>query len=68
MPRYPSSRDHSRAVVSVEALATTQPKLKGRMDEVSEVKRKRVRMAADNEDDAYVFRFARAVLDGGECS
>ena len=32
----------------------------GLIAEVNEVKRKRIKMAADNEDDAYVFRFARA--------
>ena len=45
------------------SLATAKQKLKGLVGEVSEVKRKRSRMAADDEDDAYVFRFMRSVLD-----
>ena len=44
-------------------IATAQPKLRGLISEVAEVKRKRIKMAADAEDDAYVFRFARSVLD-----
>ena len=44
-------------------LATAQPKLRGLVSEVAEVKRKRAKMAVDPEDDAYVFRFARSVLD-----
>jgi hypothetical protein len=45
------------------SLATAQPKLRGITAEVAEVKRKRVKMTPDFEDDAYVFRFARSVLD-----
>ena len=44
-------------------LATAQPKLRGLISEVAEVKRRRIKMATDTEDDAYVFRFARSVLD-----
>ena len=39
------------------------PQLRGLIAEVTEVKRKRVKMAADAEDDAYVLRFSRAILD-----
>ena len=53
----------SKEQQALTSIATAQPKLKGLINEVAEVKRKRVRMAADNEDDAYVFRFARSVLD-----
>lgn len=53
----------SKEQVALTQLATVQPKLKGLIAEVAEVKRKRVRMATDTEDDAYVFRFARSVLD-----
>ena len=45
------------------SLATTKQKLKGLVAEVAEVKRKRQRMVGDEEDDAYVFRFMRSVLD-----
>ena len=44
-------------------LATAKPKLSSLVNEVAEVKRKRIKMAPDFEDDAYVFRFARSVLD-----
>lgn len=53
----------SKEQQALTSLATAQPKLKGLIKEVNEVKRKRVRMSADSEDDAYVFRFARSVLD-----
>ena len=45
------------------SLATAKQKLNGLVAEVAEVKRKRNRMAGDDEDDAYVFRFMRSVLD-----
>lgn len=45
------------------SLATAKPKLSSLVVEVSEVKRKRVKMPSDDEDDAYVFRFMRSVLD-----
>ena len=44
-------------------LATAQPKLKGVITEVAEVKRRRLKNAVDPEDDAYIVRFARSVLD-----
>ena len=53
----------SKEQVALQGLSTAQPKLKSLVAEVSEVKRKRAKMAVDAEDDAYVFRFARAVLD-----
>ena len=42
---------------------SAQQKLRGLIDEVAEVKRRRIKMAPDLGDDAYVFRFARSVLD-----
>ena len=53
----------SKTQVALQGLSTAQPKLKSLITEVSEVKRRRIKMAPDAEDDAYVFRFARAVLD-----
>ena len=53
----------SREQVAVSAVATAQPKISSMVAEVAEVARKRKKMASDLEDDAYVFRFARAVLD-----
>ena len=53
----------SKEQLALTSLATVQPKLKGLINEVAEVKRKRVKMAADFEDDAYVIRFSRSVLD-----
>ena len=44
-------------------MATAQPKIRGLITEVTDVKRRRVKMAVDTEDDAYVFRFARSVMD-----
>jgi len=45
------------------SLATAKPKLSSLVKEVDEVARKRAKMALDPDDDAYVFRFARAILD-----
>jgi len=47
----------------VRAVATAQPKITSMVSEVAEVARKRKKMAKDPEDDAYTFRFARAVID-----
>lgn len=44
-------------------MSTAQTKLADVVSEVANTKRKRVKMATDPDDDAFVFRFARAVLD-----
>jgi hypothetical protein len=56
------------AQLSCIKLATAQPKLRDIIAEVTETKRRRIKGTADPDDDAYVFRFARAVLDpvGGQ--
>lgn len=53
----------SQQQLALNSLATAQPKVRSLINEVTEVKRRRVKMAIDTEDDAYVFRFARSVLD-----
>ena len=53
----------SEEQLALIGLATAQPKVRSVAAEVAEVKRKRVKMAADLEDDAYVIRFTKAVLD-----
>jgi len=53
----------SKEQLALVSLATAEPKLRSLIAEVTEVKRRRIKMATDKEDDAYVFRFARAVLD-----
>lgn len=53
----------SKEQQALVSLATAEPKLRSLITEVAEVKRRRIKMATDKEDDAYVFRFARAVLD-----
>ena len=62
-PRAALALFESAEQVELSKLATAQTKLRGLTGEVAEIKRKRVKMAADFEDDAYVIRFARAVLD-----
>ena len=61
MPDRASALFESPAQVSLSTIATTQSKVKGLVKEVSEIARRRTKMAADNEDDAYVLRFARSV-------
>ena len=58
----------SEEQVALSSLATASSKLTGLVREVAEVKRKRLRMAPDYEDDAYFFRFARSVLDPAAAS
>jgi len=62
-PRAAPALFESPAQLAVISLATAQQKLRGLIDEVAEVKRRRIKMAPDLGDDAYVFRFARSVLD-----
>jgi len=54
--------------LAVNVVATAQPKVTSMVSEVAEVSRKRKKMAADYEDDAYVIRFARSVLDPASAS
>lgn len=51
----------SKEQLAVTSVANVQQKVATMTAEVSEVVRKRTKMIADAEDDAYVFRFARAV-------
>ncbi|KAL1529429.1 hypothetical protein AB1Y20_000377 [Prymnesium parvum] len=53
----------SKEQLAVTSVANVQPKVSSLVGEVAEVARKRKKMSADAEDDAYVFRFARSVLD-----
>lgn len=61
--RSASALFESEPQLAVIAIATVQPKLRGLVTDTAEMKRKRVKMAAESSDDAYVFRFARSVLD-----
>lgn len=54
--------------LAVSAVAIAHTKLLRMVAEVTEVSRKRTKMAPDAEDDAYLFRFARAVLDPASAS
>lgn len=54
--------------LAVSAVATAQPKLSTVVAEVAEVSRKRKKMVADAEDDAYLIRFSRSVLDPASAS
>ena len=58
----------SPAQLAVTSVADTQPKLRDLAREVAEVKRKRAKMTVDKEDDAYVIRFARSILDPAAAS
>ncbi|KAL3910155.1 MAG: hypothetical protein SGPRY_009161 [Prymnesium sp.] len=53
----------SREQLAVSSVATAQPKVASMLAEVAEVARKRRKMSSDDEDDAYVYRFARGVID-----
>lgn len=48
---------------SLQTLASTLPRVQTLIKEVTEIKRQRSKLPADPEDDAYVLRFARVVLD-----
>jgi len=48
---------------SLQTLASSLPRVQGLITEVAEIKRLRVKLPADPEDDAYVLRFARSVLE-----
>jgi hypothetical protein len=62
VPRGAHALFESAAQSSLSSLANVQPKVKGVINEVAEFDRRRARMAADGEDDAYVLRFSRIVL------
>eukprot|EP00308_Calcidiscus_leptoporus_P017443 CAMPEP_0119379300 /NCGR_PEP_ID=MMETSP1334-20130426/52064_1 /TAXON_ID=127549 /ORGANISM="Calcidiscus leptoporus, Strain RCC1130" /LENGTH=195 /DNA_ID=CAMNT_0007398771 /DNA_START=13 /DNA_END=600 /DNA_ORIENTATION=- len=47
---------------SLQSLASSLPRVQSLLGEVREVKRLRLKLPADPEDDAYVLRFSRAVL------
>ena len=69
LPDRASALFESPAQASLSTIATTQGKVKGLIKEVSEIARRRTKMAADNEDDAYVLRFARTVrMQPAACS
>ena len=53
----------SRAQQLLQPLAAAQPRVAGLLREVAEIDRRRSKMPADYEDDAYVLRFTRSVLD-----
>ena len=67
LPDRASALFESPAQASLSTIATTQSKVKGLIKEVSEIARRRTKMAADNEDDAYVLRFARSVCMHAPC-
>ena len=54
MPTAVLALFESPEALAMQSMATAQPKLRGLITEVSEVKRRRVKMAVDMEDDAYV--------------
>lgn len=56
----------SREQLAVSSVATAQPKVASMLAEVAEVARKRRKMSSDDEDDAYVYRFARGVWRANE--
>ena len=62
VPRGAHALFESAAQSSLSSLANVQPKVKGVINEVTEFDRRRARMPADGEDDAYVLRFSRIVL------
>jgi len=47
---------------ALQSIASSLPRVQSLVKEVSEVQRLRVKLPADPEDDAYVLRFSRAVL------
>ena len=53
----------SRAQQLLQPLVAAQPRVAGLLREVAEIDRRRSKMPADYEDDAYVLRFTRSVLD-----
>ena len=53
----------SRTQQLLQTLAAAQPRVTGLVREVADFDRRRSKMPADYEDDAYVLRFTRSVLD-----
>jgi len=47
----------------VQKLATVLPRVQSLIKEVAEVERQRAKLPPNNEDDAYVLRFSRSVLE-----
>ena len=48
---------------TVQKLATVLPRVQSLIKEVAEVERQRAKLPPNNEDDAYVLRFSRSVLE-----